>query len=218
MTMITDIPNLSSASVVKNAKSSTLDQTAFLKLMTVQLKTQDPFAPMDNQAMVAQMAQFSSVAGISEMNASLKTIASQMGGTRISDAASWIGHKILVKSDTVMPDTSGHYSGTVELAEDASNLTLDLVNAQGQIVHNESFDRAPAGTIPFDWDGGVNGQLAGLGPLTIKISAQSDGQAIAATTAAWTPVTGVQSPAGGSGARLITPNGLITPQSAIRLG
>lgn len=55
-----------------------LDQTAFLRLMTTQLKEQDPFNPMDNTQMVAQMAQFSSVAGISEMNVSLKAIASQL--------------------------------------------------------------------------------------------------------------------------------------------
>ncbi len=55
-----------------------LDQTDFLRLMTSQLKEQDPFNPVDNQAMVAQMAQFSSVAGISEMNTTLKSIADQI--------------------------------------------------------------------------------------------------------------------------------------------
>jgi flagellar basal-body rod modification protein FlgD len=61
----------------KSANSS-LDQSAFLRLMTTQLKEQDPFNPMDNSQMVAQMAQFSSVAGISEMNGSLKSIAAQI--------------------------------------------------------------------------------------------------------------------------------------------
>jgi flagellar basal-body rod modification protein FlgD len=55
-----------------------LGQTDFLRLMTAQLKEQDPFSPVDNQAMVAQMAQFSSVAGISEMNVALKSIAEQI--------------------------------------------------------------------------------------------------------------------------------------------
>lgn len=55
-----------------------LNQTDFLRLMTTQLKEQDPFNPVDNQAMVAQMAQFSSVAGISEMNSSLRSIADQI--------------------------------------------------------------------------------------------------------------------------------------------
>lgn len=55
-----------------------LGQTDFLRLMSTQLQQQDPFDPVDNQAMVAQMAQFSSVAGISEMNVSLRGIADQI--------------------------------------------------------------------------------------------------------------------------------------------
>jgi flagellar basal-body rod modification protein FlgD len=55
-----------------------LGQTDFLRLMSTQLQQQDPFDPVDNQAMVAQMAQFSSVAGISEMNISLRGIADQI--------------------------------------------------------------------------------------------------------------------------------------------
>lgn len=76
-----NIPPVSSQNipvVAPGSANSQLDQTAFLRLMTTQLKEQDPFDPVDNQAMVAQMAQFSSVAGISEMNTSLKGIADQI--------------------------------------------------------------------------------------------------------------------------------------------
>jgi flagellar basal-body rod modification protein FlgD len=62
----------------KDMAQKQLGQSDFLRLMTTQLKEQDPFNPVDNQAMVAQMAQFSSVAGISEMNVSLKSIADQI--------------------------------------------------------------------------------------------------------------------------------------------
>jgi flagellar basal-body rod modification protein FlgD len=62
----------------KDMAEKKLGQTDFLRLMTTQLKEQDPFNPVDNQEMVAQMAQFSSVAGISEMNVSLKSIADQI--------------------------------------------------------------------------------------------------------------------------------------------
>ncbi len=62
----------------KDMAEKKLGQTDFLRLMTTQLKQQDPFSPVDNQAMIAQMAQFSSVAGISEMNVALKAISAQM--------------------------------------------------------------------------------------------------------------------------------------------
>ena len=49
-----------------------MGQGDFLRLMTTQLSQQDPFDPVDNQQMVAQMAQFSSLAGISETNTTLQ--------------------------------------------------------------------------------------------------------------------------------------------------
>jgi flagellar basal-body rod modification protein FlgD len=79
LTTIVDRTALQDANRASGAvQNSSLDQTAFLRLMTTQLKAQDPFSPMDNTQMVAQMAQFSSVAGISEMNGSLKAIADQL--------------------------------------------------------------------------------------------------------------------------------------------
>lgn len=65
--------------VPKGAGEKKLGQTDFLQLMSAQLRQQDPFNPTDNTQMVAQLAQFSSVTGISEMNTSLKAIATQLG-------------------------------------------------------------------------------------------------------------------------------------------
>jgi flagellar basal-body rod modification protein FlgD len=55
-----------------------LDQGDFLRLLTTQLKLQDPTDPVDNKDMLAQMAQFSSLSGITEMNATLRTIATRL--------------------------------------------------------------------------------------------------------------------------------------------
>ncbi len=78
MTQISNV-NTQNLPVLPNGTAQRqLNQTDFLRLMTTQLKEQDPFNPVDNQAMVAQMAEFSSNAGISEMNTSLKSIADQL--------------------------------------------------------------------------------------------------------------------------------------------
>ena len=79
------------ASTVTGPTKTTLDQSDFLTLLTTQLKNQDPFAPMDNTQMVAQMAQFSSVAGISQMNSTLSGIATKLGGSSAADAMSYVG-------------------------------------------------------------------------------------------------------------------------------
>jgi len=55
-----------------------LGQGDFLRLMTVQLQQQDPFSPVDQKEMLAQMAQFSSLAGVTEGNATLASIAAKL--------------------------------------------------------------------------------------------------------------------------------------------
>jgi flagellar basal-body rod modification protein FlgD len=78
MTTISPTSTSTPSTTAQLASSKGLGQADFLKLMSAQLKQQDPFNPLDNTQMVAQMAQFSSVAGIGEMNTSLKSIADQI--------------------------------------------------------------------------------------------------------------------------------------------
>lgn len=50
----------------------------FLRLLVEQLKQQDPFDPVDNKEMLAQMAQFSALAGTTEGNATLQAISDKL--------------------------------------------------------------------------------------------------------------------------------------------
>src|SRR3954451_15317394 len=84
-----------STPTVAAAGSQTLGQADFLKLMTAQMQNQDPFNPVDNTQMVAQMAQFSSLSGISEMNSTLKAIADKLTGTSANDALAYVGKTVL---------------------------------------------------------------------------------------------------------------------------
>lgn len=56
----------------------TLGQADFIRLMTTQMKLQDPLEPVDNKEMIAQMAQFSSLAGIDQINQTLGGIAARL--------------------------------------------------------------------------------------------------------------------------------------------
>lgn len=55
-----------------------LDQADFLRLLTTQLKNQDPTKPLDGQQFMAQLAQFSTLNGIVEMKASLDKLVTLM--------------------------------------------------------------------------------------------------------------------------------------------
>jgi flagellar basal-body rod modification protein FlgD len=64
-----------------------LGQADFIKLMTTQMRMQDPLDPVDNKEMIAQMAQFSSLAGIDDINQTLKAIAAQLDAVLAGQAA-----------------------------------------------------------------------------------------------------------------------------------
>ena len=200
--------------------AGSLNMNDFLKLMTTQLQAQDPFNPMDNTQMAAQLAQFSSVAGISQMNTSLQSIASELTGSRIGDAASWIGKQALVAGSTATPLADGSYSGAITLPSAAASVSYSLIDASGNVVHTESLGAEGAGNVPFSWNGKDAGGnvVSGGGPLKLVITAKNAaGAAVIPTTATWAAIGGVQSPASGT-TKLVTPLGLIDPTAALQLG
>jgi flagellar basal-body rod modification protein FlgD len=205
-------------STTASTGAGAMDQNDFLRLMTTQLTTQDPFNPVDNTQMVAQMAQFSQVAGIAQMNQSLQTIAASLGGSRLSDAASWIGHSMLVESDIATPLRDGTYAGEFELTEPADQVTVSFTDGSGAVVHSETLGAQQAGDIAFAWDGkNAAGETVGGGPLRMVVTATRNGQTSNPATATWTSIGGIQSPANGGESRLVTGLGLLAPDAAIRL-
>ncbi len=79
--MVTSVTNTGQTPQAQaSAKSGmpALGQADFLKMLTTQLSNQDPTDPVDNKEMLAQMAQFSSVAGITEMGETLKAILTKL--------------------------------------------------------------------------------------------------------------------------------------------
>lgn len=195
-----------------------LGQDDFLKLMTTQLTTQDPFKPVENTEMIAQMAQFSSVAGIAEMNQSLAKMAEVLNTNRLTDAASWIGRSMLVESNVATPVANGVYAGEITLDKAAEEVSLDFVDATGTVIHTETLGAQDQGTVQFAWDGkNAAGETIADAPLKIVVNARSNGEAMTPKTATWTQIGGIQSPASGGATQLVTGLGLLTPDMAIRL-
>ncbi|MCH4150407.1 MAG: flagellar hook capping protein [Sphingobium sp.] len=188
-------------------------QTDFLTLLTAQLKSQDPFNPMDNADLVAQMATISNTSGIAEMNKSLATISAAVSGSRINDAASWIGRSMLVKSNITAPDAQGNYAGQLTLDKDASALSVDLVDSSGNTVKTIDLGAHTAGDVSFYWNGrdDAGNYVAGQ-PLRVKVNGATPTE-----IDTWASIAAVQSPADGSQAKLITPLGSFSPSEAIKL-
>ena len=66
------------AATTAKPPSQILGQADFIRLMTAQMSMQDPTDPVDNKEMIAQMAQFSSLSGIENVNSTLRAISAQL--------------------------------------------------------------------------------------------------------------------------------------------
>jgi flagellar basal-body rod modification protein FlgD len=185
------------AATTSNTGQTTLGQADFLKLMTAQLQNQDPFSPVDNTQMVAQMAQFSQLSGITEMSTTLKAISDKLGATTTGDAVGYIGRTVLTAGDTAYGRTSGGIAGGVELDAAASEVTVSIQSADGRLLRTLDLGAQGAGTLGYDWDGKLaDGADAGTGPFTVSVSAKSGTDPVVARTLVWAPVQSVSTTSG----------------------
>ncbi|UZK65315.1 flagellar hook assembly protein FlgD [Sphingomonas sp. M1-B02] len=175
-----------------NLGKTEMDQNDFLTLMTAQLKNQDPFEPVDNTQMVAQMAQFSSLSGITEMSTTLKAIASKLSGTSLSDALGYVGKTVLTEGSTAYPREAGGIAGAVALEKAATDVSVTISDADGKTLKTLVLGKQDAGAVAFDWDGkNAAGEDAGEGPFTVKVSARNADGAVNAAPLVWAPVSTV---------------------------
>ena len=198
----TTLANLGIKRATTTIKSTSKDASEmtsgdFIKLMTAQMKNQDPFEPQDNSQMVAQMAQFSSLSNQAEMSSTLKAIATKLGAGTTSDALAYVGKTVLTEGNTAYPREAGGFAGAVELDGAATAVNLTIANANGEVLRTVNLGAHAAGSVSFDWDGTDNsGAPVTGGPFTITANAKDGAKSVASRTLVWAPVTSVSMPAG----------------------
>ncbi len=202
----------------KTKSSQTIGQDGFLKLLTAQLKTQDPTEPTDSTQMVQQMATFSQVAGIAEMNQSLKSMMSDVAASRFGDASGWIGRAALIGGSVATQSANGAYAGQISLPDDAKDVTVSLVNAAGQTVFSKELGARSKGDVSWSWDGkDASGAPTSDGALHVVVTAAgTNNKSLTPTLATWNEIQSVKSPATGA-TQLITGLGGIKPADVLQL-
>ena len=164
--------NSSEKSNVPKAKDQ-LGQEDFLKLMTTQLQNQDPFAPMENGEFIAQMAQFSTVTGITSMDESLKNVAAKLGETRIATAANMLGHSVLVPGKIARADDDGSINGVIDLPSAATNVNVVFKSQNGEILDTINLGNQSSGLVGFAWHGAPKDMIENDEPILVEAYANS---------------------------------------------
>ncbi|MFN2746231.1 MULTISPECIES: flagellar hook assembly protein FlgD [Bacillus] len=95
------IANSTSSSSKKTTESSigtSLDKDAFLQLLVTQLQNQDPTNPMDDREFISQMATFSSLEQLTNLNSTMSTFVGLQDP--MSMYVGWIGKEVTFEGDS----------------------------------------------------------------------------------------------------------------------
>lgn len=160
-----------SANKTQSSQESELGQQEFLTLMLEQIKNQDPFKPMENGDFLAQMAQFSTVSGITEMQGSLENMAAGFQSSQVLQASSLVGKDVLVPADEYEFKQENTLKGAVSLPAFAQGVTIEYFDPNGGLVAQQNLGTQQPGLVEFTFNGlDKEGQPIGDQPLFIKAS------------------------------------------------
>ncbi|MBK1716738.1 flagellar hook assembly protein FlgD [Thiocystis violacea] len=166
-----------------SANSEDLGQEDFLNLMITQLTNQDPTNPVDNEAFVAQMAQFSTLTGIQELTTSFEGLSKTLLQGQTLEAAALVGKDVLIPSSTAELSEGQGVSGAVDLSATAGQVKVDIYGAGGELVRTLDLGTLSAGLQEFEWDGFLDdGTAAPAGTYEFSVTAQTEGATEALTT------------------------------------
>jgi len=164
-------------------KKDHLGQSEFLKLMIAQLNNQDPTKPMESGEFYTQIAQFSTVSGIQDLQASFQQVASAMYSNQALQASAMVGRSVLVSANTATLPSGGEIAGRVEVPVGSSQVNVNVYDSAGQLVRRVALGPQAAGQVAFAWDG-RNGEGVAMPPGTyhLETDMQFDGQSYALET------------------------------------
>ena len=170
-----------------------LGRDAFLKLLTTQPQNQDPLNPMENEAFVSQLAEFSSVEGIKGMQQSLETMVTSMRSDQLLSGANLVGRSVGLGSTDVRAAGGLNTELEIELDQPSSNVSLQVIsNATGQIVYQGDLGPQSAGTVNTTWSGTDDaGNPLPVGSYSFMAISETNGRRIEQPTAAVSRVTSV---------------------------
>jgi flagellar basal-body rod modification protein FlgD len=137
--------------------SNSLGENDFMKLLLAQLANQDPTAPQDDQAFVAQLAQFAQLEASQGTNSRLDTLVSAQAASQQTQAVGFIGKSVDYSTSSMNLEAGLSTTSQVSLTSAASAVTVTVTDSTGKAVRTMTMGPQVAGAVNIVWDGNDDG-------------------------------------------------------------
>jgi flagellar basal-body rod modification protein FlgD len=153
-----------------------LGQKDFLQLMIAQFRNQDPTKPKDPSEFLGQLAQFSTVSGIQDMQTSIATLSESLRSQNVLGGAVLVGREIMAPASEIAASSTQPVSGAIEVPEGVTTVDVTIKDSVGQLVRRVSVP-VRDGLNHFAWDGMTDrGEPATAGTYAIEAIAHVGGK------------------------------------------
>jgi flagellar basal-body rod modification protein FlgD len=177
----------------KRKAHNTLDKDDFLKLMLTQMKNQDPMNPMQSHEMAAQLAQFTSLEQLFNVNKNLEGLGKAQDPLQKYEALNFLGKTIKADSRQILRQTGDQ--GTelrFNLANDATKIKLTIADESGEVVKTIDFGNLKKGSNKIVWNGtDKEDRDVKPGKYTFNVEAENGGNKVGVITETKGTITGV---------------------------
>lgn len=127
-------------------------QNRFITMLVTELKNQDPLNPLDNKDMIAQLAQISTVQGITELNQSMKQMNQDAYVQRIMESSFFIGKKVKYADNQLHWDGQKKITGSFQTSETLNGARVTITDPSGETIRTLAVVNIK-NRQPFQWDG-----------------------------------------------------------------
>lgn len=160
---------------IRAVGSDKLDKDAFMKLMLAQMKNQDPTNPLKSHEMAAQLAQFSSLEQLQNMNTSLDEIKGGQKPQEIYQALNFIGKAVAGDSSKLVRAKGDRdHTFNFTLPEDVKTADITVKNHNGETIRKVTLRDMKRGENLWRWNGeGENGLPSPAGEYRFSIEAKT---------------------------------------------